>query len=85
MEPLVRWRYLTTSASGRREIRASTIPTGPYSGVKETNPYHLGASTGVSLRAILERRVPLASESAYYYGRSMIVALDPHALAASSR
>jgi glycosyltransferase involved in cell wall biosynthesis len=68
MERLVRWRYLTTSASGRREIRALRYRLDHILALKKQT-----RTTSEPRRAliknILDRRVPLASESAYYYGR----------------
>lgn len=68
MERLVRWRYLTTSASGRRDIRALRYRFDHILALKKqyraTSP-----SRRALIRSILNRRVPLASESAYYFGR----------------
>lgn len=68
MERLVRWRYLTTSASGRRDIRALRYRFDHILALKKqdraTSP-----SRRARIRSILNRRVPLTSESAYYYGR----------------
>ena len=69
MQPLVKWRYLTTSASGGREIRALRYRLDHVLALKKQ--LHTTSEPRRRLiKAVLKRRVPLASESAYYYGRA---------------
>jgi len=69
MQPLVKWRYLTTSASGGREIRALRYRLDHVLALKKQLRTTLEPRRRL-IKAVLKRRIPLASESAYYYGRA---------------
>lgn len=65
---LVKWRYLATSASGPHELRVLRY------GLDHILVLKKQLQTASKLRRaliknILDRRIPLESESAYYYGR----------------
>jgi glycosyltransferase involved in cell wall biosynthesis len=66
---LVKWRYLTTSASGTRELRALRYRLDHILVLKK----HLRTASEPRrslIKTILNRRIPMASETAYYYGRN---------------
>jgi len=68
-QPLMKWRYLASSASGEQEIRALRYRLDHILVLK--NQLRTASKPQRCLiKTILNRRVPMACESAYYYGRN---------------
>lgn len=68
-QPLMKWRYLASSASGGRDIRALRYRLDHILALHK-QLRTVSETRRRLIKAVLKQRIPIASESAYYYGRN---------------
>jgi glycosyltransferase involved in cell wall biosynthesis len=68
-QPLMKWRYLASSASGERDIRALRYRLDHVLALHK-QLRTVSEPRRLLIKAVLKQRIPMASESAYYYGRN---------------